>query len=117
MTSDLPGTIELHQSIPHPLGGGAVIGGSSYLDDQAAWRSVWPSRMTSGSAASGATKATPSNSPVLPGGLRRFLSHLWADGRVLQPYRRLNSPPPMRLHLALLVIDEIVSGVSISCGR
>jgi hypothetical protein len=34
MTSDLPGTIELHQSIPHPLGGGAVIGGSSYLDDQ-----------------------------------------------------------------------------------
>ncbi|MCO6009255.1 hypothetical protein NE236_30220 [Actinoallomurus purpureus] len=34
MTSDLPGTIELHQSIPHPLEGGTVIGGSSYLDDQ-----------------------------------------------------------------------------------
>jgi hypothetical protein len=48
MTSDLPGTIELHQSIPHPLGGGAVIGGSSYLDDRAAWRSVWPSRNDAG---------------------------------------------------------------------
>jgi Family of unknown function (DUF6406) len=34
MTSDLPATIELHQSIPRRLGGGAVIGGSSYLDDQ-----------------------------------------------------------------------------------
>ena len=34
MTSDLPSTIELHQSIPNPLEGGAVIGGSSYLDDQ-----------------------------------------------------------------------------------
>jgi hypothetical protein len=34
MTSDLPSTIELHQSIPNPLGGGAVIGGSTYLDDQ-----------------------------------------------------------------------------------
>jgi hypothetical protein len=34
MTSHLPSTIELHQSIPDRLGGGAVIGGSSYLDDQ-----------------------------------------------------------------------------------
>jgi Family of unknown function (DUF6406) len=34
MTSHLPNTIELHQSIPDRLGAGAVIGGSSYLDDQ-----------------------------------------------------------------------------------
>jgi Family of unknown function (DUF6406) len=34
MSSDLPSTIELHQSIPDRLGGGVVIGGSSYLDDQ-----------------------------------------------------------------------------------
>jgi hypothetical protein len=34
MTSDLPGTIELHQGIPRRLGGGEFIGGSSYLDDQ-----------------------------------------------------------------------------------
>src|SRR2546426_538749 len=34
MASNLPEKIELHQSIPYRLGGGAVIGGSSYLDDQ-----------------------------------------------------------------------------------
>jgi hypothetical protein len=34
MTSDLPDTIELYRGIPDPFGGGAVIGGSSYGDDQ-----------------------------------------------------------------------------------
>jgi hypothetical protein len=34
MTSDLPDTIELHEGIPDHLGGGAALGGYSYLDDQ-----------------------------------------------------------------------------------
>jgi hypothetical protein len=34
MISDLPDAIELHQGIPDRLGGGAFIGGDSYLDEQ-----------------------------------------------------------------------------------
>jgi hypothetical protein len=34
MTSDLPDTIELHEGIPDHLGGEAVLGGYSYIDDQ-----------------------------------------------------------------------------------